>query len=148
MEKCFLRHCTDQCLLPCWEVTLSLCVFTVMRVKSLAIIVFHVSWEKLVGRGGKGGLLVLAFRESIEKSLELVLYHLGHPFLYDSRTGSRVLLHALVMECYDKSIQDCYSLLSRLQRAMGTEWVHAATWGKGNVQQARQGQPLTNTLFT
>lgn len=65
----------------------------------LANIVFHISWEKLVGRGGKGGLLVLAFRESIEKSLKLVLYHLGHPFLYDSRTGSQVLLHALVTEC-------------------------------------------------
>lgn len=99
VEKCFLRHRTDQCLLPCWEVILSLCVFTAMRVESLGNIVFHVSWEKLVGRGGKGGLLVLAFRESIEKSLKLVLYHLGHPFLYDSRTGSQVLLHALVTGC-------------------------------------------------
>lgn len=93
--------------------------------------------------------MVLAFREYIEKSSELVLYHLRHPFLYDPRTGSQVLLHALVRECYDKSIQDCYSLPSRLQKAMGTEWVHAATWGRGNVQQARQCRPvLTNTLFT
>lgn len=29
------------------------------------------------GRGGKGGLLVLAFREVTEKSPELVLCHLG-----------------------------------------------------------------------